>query len=162
MATKKALVVYYSRTGMTRKVGEKIAAALQCDMEELIDTRNRSGAWGWLRGGGDATRSKQTAIRKIEKEPGVYDLVIIGTPVWAFTMTPAVRTYITEHWQCLKEVAFFCTMGGSGDARTFRKMEKLCGKKPAALLALKEQEVKAGAFDDRIKAFAAELGIESS
>jgi flavodoxin len=34
------LVVFYSRTGTTKKVGEALADLLQCDSEELIDTRN--------------------------------------------------------------------------------------------------------------------------
>jgi flavodoxin len=161
MPTKTALVVYYSRTGTTRKVAEKIAAALKCDIEEIIDTRDRSGAWGWLRGGGAATRSKQTIIRKMEKEPGAYDVVIIGTPVWAFTMTPAVRTFIADQRGRLKEVAFFCTMGGSGDERTFRKMEELCGKKPAGVLSLKTKDVMAGAYDDPVRAFVNELSGEA-
>lgn len=161
MSEKKALVVYYSRTGTTRKVAEKIAAALKCDIEEIIDTRDRSGAWGWLRGGGDAARSKRTVIRKIEKEPGTYDVVIIGTPVWAFTMAPAVRTFIADQRERLKEVAFFCTMGGSGNVRTFRKMEELCGTKPAAVLSLKTKDVMAGTDDVRVRAFANELSGEA-
>jgi len=52
----RALVVYYSRTGHTKKVGDGIAKELQCDSEELIDTVNRSGPIGWLNSGRQAMR----------------------------------------------------------------------------------------------------------
>ena len=157
MAAKRALVVFYSRTGTTAKVARKIAAALQCDMEEIIDTKSRAGAWGWLGGGRDASRRKETVIRQIDKAPAGYDVVIIGTPVWAWTMTPAIRTYLAQNKESFKEVAFFCTMGGSGNVRTLTKMEELCGKKPTATLALKTKEVAADACEDRVKGFVAAI-----
>jgi flavodoxin len=42
----KTLVVYYSRTGTTRKVAEAIAGILRCDIEEVVDTKKRSGILG--------------------------------------------------------------------------------------------------------------------
>jgi flavodoxin len=40
---KKILVVYYSRTGMTKKLANSIANLLFADIEEIVDTKNRSG-----------------------------------------------------------------------------------------------------------------------
>ena len=45
----KILVVFYSRSGNTRRVAEEIIDALDCDIEELFDTQNLSGALGYLR-----------------------------------------------------------------------------------------------------------------
>lgn len=53
------LVVYYSRTGATRKVAEYITKQLGADMEEIIDMKKRSGIWGFLIGGRDALRKKK-------------------------------------------------------------------------------------------------------
>ncbi|MEM3692877.1 MAG: hypothetical protein QXI39_02505 [Candidatus Bathyarchaeia archaeon] len=49
----KTLVVYYSRTGNTRKVAESIAQILGSDIEEVLDERKRTGVWvglgqGWM------------------------------------------------------------------------------------------------------------------
>jgi len=44
--TVKPLVVFYSRTGTTKKVGEALVDLLQCDNEELIDTKKRTGPLG--------------------------------------------------------------------------------------------------------------------
>ena len=61
------LVVYYSRTGSTRKVAEYITKQLGADMEEIIDMRKRSGAGGFVLGGRDAIRRKETEISEIKK-----------------------------------------------------------------------------------------------
>jgi flavodoxin len=128
----KMLVTYYSRTANTKSVAVEIQKELKCDIDEIIDQRDRAGAKGWLGAGRDASRKLLTEI-KVKKDPAEYDLVIIGTPVWAWTVTPAVRTYLSAHK--LKKVAFFCTCGGSGIETTFREMERL-SKKPVATLGL--------------------------
>ena len=42
MTASKVLVVYYSRTGATRRLAEALAKALQADIEPIIDRKNRS------------------------------------------------------------------------------------------------------------------------
>ena len=153
----KTLVVYYSRTGVTRTVAEALAKELQGDLEEIVDLKKRSGALGWFGSAGDAMLKRRTGIGPAKKDPAGYDLVVIGTPIWAFTMTPAVRTYLTAHREALKRVAFFCTMGGSGGARAFRQMGKIVGRAPVATLALIEKDVKANQHGERVTDFASRL-----
>ncbi len=105
----KILVAYYSRTGTTRKVAEAIAGILKCDIEEVIDKKSRSGALGWLKSGRDAGSKKLTTIEETKNDPGLYDVVAIGTPVWNGTMSTPIRTYIVQHRESFKKVAFFCT-----------------------------------------------------
>ncbi|MCK5584780.1 flavodoxin family protein, partial [Candidatus Bipolaricaulota bacterium] len=50
----KTLVVYYSRTGHTRKIGDEIAAALEADVEELKDDVGRSGPVDFVKSGREA------------------------------------------------------------------------------------------------------------
>ena len=40
--TGKSLVVFYSRTGTTKRVAESISNLLKCDVEEVIDTKSRN------------------------------------------------------------------------------------------------------------------------
>ena len=144
------LVIYYSRTGATRKAAETIGEALraagsdQVEIEEIIETKSRKGALGWLGAGRDATLKRAAAIEPIEADVGSFDVVAIGTPVWAFTCATPVRTFCEQHGTAAKQVAFFCTMGGSGDKGAFQDMESLCGQAPAATLALIDRHVKAG------------------
>jgi flavodoxin len=107
----KSLVVYYSRTGKTKFVAETIAAELGSETEEIIDLKNREGKLGWMSATQDASRGKETHIAPTNKTPKDYDLLIIGTPVWAFNTTPAIRTYIKNNDLSGKKVALFFTLG---------------------------------------------------
>lgn len=150
---KKILVVYYSRTGNTRKVAELISEHLDCDIEEIWDKKDRSGAWGYMQSGYDATFKRLADIGEIKNDPANYDLVIIGTPVWAGTMSSPIRTYITRNNAKFNDIAFFCTMGGSGDMRTFRAMEELAGKHPKATLSITEREIKNISYERKLNEF---------
>jgi len=35
-------------------------------------------------------------LERRNKNPEHYDVIIIGTPVWAFTYTPAIRTFFSQ------------------------------------------------------------------
>lgn len=154
---KKILVVYYSRTETTKKVAIKLAEKLEADLEEIRDTVDRKGVKGYLISGRDATLRKLTTLLKSEKNPADYDLVIIGTPIWSWNMSVPVRTYITENKDKFKEVAFFCTMGGSGDERAFGEMGEIIGKKPLATLTFKTVEVVKGLTEDKVSEFVGKL-----
>lgn len=156
----KSLVVYYSRTGNTRKAADSIARLLKSDIEEITDTKNRDGVIGYLKSGRDAMLKKTTVIKQIRKNHSGYDLVIIGTPVWAWNVSTPVRTYLMEHKKEIgkvKRIAFFCTEGGSGGKKAFMEMEKECNKKPAAVLELLEREVRKGSHITKVEGFAREL-----
>lgn len=153
----RTLVVFYSRTGMTKKVGEAIAKQLSCEIEEIFDTKKRDGFLGYLVSGWDAAREKLTVLKEIKKDPKEYDLVIIGTPVWFFNIAPPIRTYIVHNQDRLKNVAFFVTCGGSGGKGVLEKMARLYGKKPNAILALREKEIKTGEFLPKVENFVAGL-----
>ena len=148
----KSLVVYYSRTGHTKKVANSIAKLLKSDVEEIIDLRNRSGFFGYILAGFHALKKRQTKIKPTKKDVSKYGIVIIGTPIWAGDMAPAVRTYLNQNNGTIKKAAFFCTKGGGESKKAFDDFQKLCGK-PAAVLDLKEKGVIAGKCDSQIKDF---------
>ena len=149
----KPLVVFYSRTGSTKKVGEAIAQTLNCDSEELIDTKKRGGPMGFVRSGRDAREKALTTLADTKHDPASYDLVILGTPIWGGTLSSAIRTYITNNKSTFKRVAFFCTQGGTKNQQLFEEMQALCEKPPVNILALQEKEVKKGAFQEKIRQF---------
>ncbi len=137
----KTIIVFYSLTGNTKKVAESIAEILKCDIEEIIDYKNRKGFLGFLISGRDAILKKTTQISPISKDISQYEHVIIGTPVWASNITPAIRTFITNYREVFKNVSFFCTMGFSGDKNVFRELELLCVRKPLFCVSFSQKEI---------------------
>ena len=153
----KCLVVYYSRKGTTKKIGELIANELNCDFEEIYDTKKRSGFIGFLRSGKDATFGKLTVLKKIEKNPELYELIILGTPVWNKRVSSPIRTYIAENNNKFRKVAFFCTEGKKGGQRTFEIMTNLCDKTPISTLELTKKGIQKGLLNEEITKFTREI-----
>ncbi len=152
-----ALVVYYSRTGTTKKVARAISDFLEADLDTLIDAKKRRGIIGWLRAGRDAMKGALTTIHGDEHDPARYDLVLLGTPVWAGTMSAATRTYITHYCDQLGPVAFFATCGKE-TKHTFPQMAELAETSPVETLELRAKTVKNGEYLKRVKSFTGALG----
>jgi flavodoxin len=148
-----ALVVYYSRTGTTKKVAERTSTLLGCDIEEIHDTTNRSGPVGWMRAGRDSGSKKLTTLEIVKKDPAEFDTAVIGTPIWNHTISTPIRTYISHYKEHFKNVAFFCT-GDSTDDSPFSEMELLSGRKPVATLRLhRKKEVEANQYQHKVEEF---------
>jgi flavodoxin len=105
----KSLVVYYSRTGNAKFVAETIASTIGADIEEVVDLKKRGGPVGFLSGGKDATQGKETEIAETKRQPKDYGLIILGTPVWSSSPTPAILTYIRRNSLADRKVALFFT-----------------------------------------------------
>lgn len=153
----KILVVYYSRTGITKKVAERIASALGADKEEIIDKSNRSGVMGYLRSGKEAVKKILADIEPVKIDPSAYDLVIIGTPVWAATMSSPVRSYLTTQKGKIPRVAFFATQGGEGASRAIEQMAELAALPAKAGLAVMTKEVVRDDYQAKLEKFISEL-----
>ncbi|MCF7855175.1 MAG: NAD(P)H-dependent oxidoreductase [Candidatus Pacebacteria bacterium] len=149
----KILVVYFSRTGNTRKVATRIAESLQADIEEIKETQSRAGVAGYFGAGLASLFRKTPRIEPHARKAADFDLTIIGTPVWAFTMAAPVRTYLEQNAGAFSKVAFFCTMGGSGASRTFQHMQEILGTVPEATLSLNERQLKGNDLQDLIREF---------
>lgn len=134
----KALVVYYSRDGNTKFVANEVAKSLKADVEALTDKKNRKGIFGYILGGRDALLGRETEIGELKYGPETYDLVIVGTPVWAHSVAPAVRTYLNKNELSGKKAAFFCTYGGSGAEQVLGQLAGLAHTKGVGTLALKK------------------------
>ncbi|MFX1487094.1 MAG: flavodoxin family protein [Promethearchaeota archaeon] len=149
----KSLVVHYSRTGNTRIVAEATAKELNADLDEIIDLKKRSGPLGWLRAGYDSGRRKLTRIR-VKKNPESYSVIVVGTPIWNNNMTPAVRTYLTNHNLNGKKLAFFCTAGGSDFKNAFEGMKELVPESAVlGTLGISKKELESGTYREKIQTF---------
>jgi flavodoxin len=153
---KKTLVVYHSRTGTTRRVAQALAERLDADLDEIRIVQPMQGALGYGFCALEAIAGLTPALRPTRKDPAQYALVVIGTPIWFWSLSSPIRSWLARHPMSNASTAFFCTMGGSGAGRVFSTMARLAGVKPVATLALTDDEVDAGAVV-RLNAFAQAL-----
>ena len=153
----KTLVVYYSRTGNTRKLAEMISSALGAESEEIRDQSNRTGILGYLRSGKEAVLGHTTPIDASDRDFTGFDVVIVGTPVWASSVSSPVRTFLGKQPAKLSRVAFFCTMGGSGSGSTFRQMEQICGRAPVATMAASQREMSGTTLTQKVQEFVSRI-----
>jgi flavodoxin len=147
----KRLVVYFSKSGNTKRVGQALAENLSADIDEIVDRTDREGFLNWFRAGRDGMQRRLTKVQ-YARDPEKYDLVLIGTPVWGWNMVPAVRTYLTENKGRLKSVAFFSTSGGTNVQQTFADMER-SSQPPVALLSITEKELRSNTHQRKLIKF---------
>lgn len=107
----KILCIYYSRTGHTEKLMQEVAQALDCELVKLEDEVRRSGPAGWILCGLHAVSRKVPPIKPLHTKRPLkdYDLVIIGTPVWAGRCSAPVRSFLLQYGEKLKRVGYLIT-----------------------------------------------------
>lgn len=150
---KSCLVVYYSLSGITQEVAQRIAVRCACESERIADTRARRGVPGYLRSCYEALARTTPSIAPATRDPGDYDVVILGSPVWVGRLAAPMRSYLHAHAGSFHAVAAFCTMGGSGGEAVLDEIAALCGKPLAARMALSDGDIKGGHDRERIAQF---------
>ncbi|MEA1883346.1 MAG: flavodoxin [Thermotogota bacterium] len=115
----KTLVLYYSYEGHTKKVAEVIAKELSTDIEGVkpIKEMKTKGFGKFLWGGSQVVMKKKPELKPMNVNPDDYDTIFVGTPVWAFTYAPPVKTILESGMLKNKKVAFFYTHEG-GEGKT--------------------------------------------
>lgn len=147
------LVVYYSRSEVTKKLAEAIASETGADIEEIVSKVNYAGKIGFARGGKDALSEKIIDLEPLNFDPANYDLVYLGVPVWAGKAANPMISYIKQNEGKFNDVKFFVTAGGTGFEGAFEQMEKYVGKSPLKTLGLTTKEVKHDEFKEDLASF---------
>lgn len=140
----KVLIVFFSRTGTTRRVAESIARGTRGELEELRECKSRRGIFGWLRSGYDGTYRRAAETLPIARDLRSYDLVFIGSPTWSRALSSPVRGFLERRGPELENVATFATCQEQGADVVLDQMAALLPNPPLARLALLEREVKGG------------------
>jgi Flavodoxin len=153
-SSKKVLVAYYSRTGNTARVACELARMLGADVEVLRDPDLGAGFLATLRASIDALREKPAKLGDLSFDPRKYALTIVGTPVWAGKMSPAVRAYLQRFGSELDHVALFVTSGSTPASKIVLAAEPLLRQQPDAFIGfdarnLADQRL----FDEKLALF---------
>lgn len=154
----KTAVVYYSQSGNTQYVSEKIAEALQADLIRLEpeEAYPDSGAKKFFWGGRSALMGEEPKLKPYVFDGQAYDRIIFGTPVWAGTFTPPLRSFVKEQkdgWKATHFAVFACCMGSG--KKTAEKLKKLLGISAwdAEMLLIDPKNKKTAESEAKIQAF---------
>ncbi|AOL04215.1 MULTISPECIES: NAD(P)H-dependent oxidoreductase [Burkholderia] len=154
MNSGKVLVVFYSRTGTTRRAASALVAMLDADIEEIVVKQGRSGPFGYLRSLVEAVNRKPADIVRSKRDLSAYDLVVIGSPVWAGCVSSPVRAYLEANWRRLPRVACFCSFAQRGAESALEQMRMLARKSPLAECHVTPRETLHGQASPILTAFA--------
>ena len=159
----KTAVVYYSQSGNTEETAKKIAAITGADLIRLEpekafpDKGFRKFFWG----GKSAVMGDEPPLKPVNFRAQDYDTIILGTPVWAGTFAPPIRTFADRYRDALagKSLAFFACMSGSGAEKAAAKLAKFLGIDAFAvtLVLIDPKDKPAPETDAKIEAFCAAL-----
>lgn len=149
------LVVFYSRSETTAELGGRLAAELEGDYERLheVEFRRRAGPFGFLRSIVDVVRQRTAHLQPMAHVLANYDVVLIGTPVWAARASTPVATWLAEHWHEVRATAFFCTMGSRGSEQTFAQLQQLAHRAPLATCAISARDMKEDIAVEKVARF---------
>ena len=127
---KKILVAYFSASGVTAKVAEKLAQAAGADLFEIKPEQPYTRAdLNWM-----DKQSRSTVEMKdrncrpaMAAKPDVsgYDVILVGFPVWWYREPSIIDTFMESADFTGKTVVPFCTSGGSGLGDSAKNMQSL-------------------------------------
>ena len=126
----KLLISYFSASGVTKRVAEKIKEAVNGDIFEIepeqkytsedLDWNNKQSRSSIEM----ADKSSRPAIAKKVENLADYDTVVIGFPVWWYTAPTIINTFIEENDLTGKKIYVFVTSGGSSQAGCFKDLKE--------------------------------------
>ncbi len=115
----KTLVAFFSATGTTKALAEKVAAVTGGDLYEIKpEVPYTSADLDWTvktsRSSVEmADKNSRPAIVKDLENAGDYGTIYIGFPVWWYTAPTIINTFLETYDFSGKNVVFFATSGGS-------------------------------------------------
>jgi flavodoxin len=163
---KRVLVVFHSSSGNTEKVSQAIGEALSADVEQIrpvkpfrVDIKGK-GLGNFVnisRAALGGMMARAASIEEAQRDPANYDLVLIGTPVYAGSLPAPVRAYIERYRSEFKEVAFFCTGEDPNNEHIFELLEEACGQAPRTSFPFHAPKIRTDEFHPQVEAFIASL-----
>jgi flavodoxin len=123
----KTLIVYFSYEGNSALIAKLIKAAVP-DADtlelELEDEKRRTGLTKFAWGGMQVMTRAKPKLKPYTVAVDQYDLIILGTPVWAGSFSPPIASFLSRTKINGKRLGLFCChAGGKGKALDKLKAE---------------------------------------
>ena len=116
----KTLVAYFSASGATKGVAEKLASKIGADIYEIKPALPYTDEdLDWMNKNSRSSlemkdKSSRPEIVKDGFDASKYDRILLGYPVWWYTAPTIVNTFLESYDFSGKEIIIWATSGGSG------------------------------------------------
>ena len=128
----KALVAYFSASGVTARAAKALAEAAEADLFEIVPAEAYTAAdldWTDKRSRSTVEMNNE-ASRPAMANPAPaldgYSTVFVGFPVWWYVEPRIIDTFLESADFAGKTIVPFATSGGSGLGKAPQRMQSLC------------------------------------
>ncbi len=128
----KKLVAYFSASGVTAGVAEKLAEAAGADLHEIKPAVPYTKAdLDWM----DKQSRSSVEMSDLSSRPEIsgrvenmdeYDAIFVGFPIWWYVAPTIINTFLESYNLTGKTIILFATSGGSGFGKTTEKLADSC------------------------------------
>ena len=114
MFGKKTAVIYFSRSGVTRGIAEQFPLEEGDRMIEIVPSvpYPKSYFKTLARAKAEIEGNVSVDLENPKQDLALYDMILIGFPIWFWTCPKAVTSFISENNLKGKTIYPFCTSGG--------------------------------------------------
>ena len=137
----KRCVVYFSATGTTKILAEKLSKVINADLFEIIPKQPYTeDDLNWMDKNSRSSRemSDKNSRPEIENTINIkdYDEIYLGFPIWWYTAPTIIKTFLCSQDFSNKIIYIFATSGGSGLGKTDKDLAQ-CVDKSSKIVAMK-------------------------
>lgn len=125
----KKLVAYFSASGRTAKVAEKLANELGADICEIKpEIKYTKADLNWMDKKSRSSmemnnKSFRPAILIGDVDVSGYDTIYLGFPIWWYVAPTLINTFLEAYDFSGKKIVLFATSGGSGFGNTVTELQ---------------------------------------
>ncbi len=127
----KSLIIFYSFEGNTKFIANVIKEEINADILELRPKKEikSKGFMKYFRGGHAVIMKQTPELLPFQINPNDYELIFIGTPVWAWNYAPPINTFFSTVKVKNKKIALFCCHEGCPRKTLWKMKKSLIGNK---------------------------------
>ena len=135
MTMKKALIAYFSASGITAQLAKTVVQVTGGDLFEIKPEQPYTSAdLNWK----DKSSRSSVEMNNPASRPAIatavdnmagYDTVFVGFPIWWYVAPKIINTFLESYDFSGKTVIPFATSGGSGMGKTDSILRKCCSDK---------------------------------
>jgi len=128
----KVLVAYFSASGVTAKLAQRLAKAIGADLHEILpEVPYTEADLNWMDKKSRSSvemndKSYRPAVANRVENMDQYDVIFTAFPIWWYVAPTIVNTFLEQYDLSGKKVIPLATSGGSGMGDTNKELAVSC------------------------------------